>query len=174
MSEVNQSVETPAIVAGQTTTTQKHSNRFYQDEVPLAETPDIPTEGTHQAQIVGAFVRDSKTETPSLTGDQYVLTVELVAKDSEGKPFEVERIYPWKGRGKTLLIKQFKAAFGNAVFTQNGKSLLPRLLADKPVMVEISHTKSGKNTKPVIKGFLPVEASTAAPAATEPSHPTTT
>ncbi len=168
MTEDTQNIEAAATVDGETTTTQKHSHRFFQDEVPLAEPLNIPTVGSHQAQIVGAFVRDSKTGTPNPEGKEYVLTVELVAKDKMGKPYEVERVYSWERRSKTSLIKQFKAAFGNDVFTPDGKNHLPKLLADKPVTVVIGHAKSGKETKAVIKGLLPVEASTAAPAITEP------
>jgi DNA-binding HxlR family transcriptional regulator len=104
------------------------------------------------------------TETGNENGNDFnrlKLVVQLDAKDTKGRPFNVDKAYNLlpNGRGLNAFMKDYQSWAGSelteeAMYEFDGDTMMK----GKAVMVEIDHTEKGKEMIPVIKSFNPVTA----------------
>lgn len=105
------------------------------------------------------IVQETGTDKLGKEFNKMKVPVTLEAKDAEGNPYLVEKTYNLLGRG----AQEFQTDF----FSWSGRLLTDEELASfdcdtemtgKPVIVELSHRKVGKNKLvPEIEKFLPVQ-----------------
>lgn len=122
----------------------------------IKELPAVPPKGQSPGFFSGIKIETGKDD----LGKDYKRlrnAVTLEAKGPDGKPFKVEKVYNLLGRG----VRDFQADF----LSWSGRLLPDEELAafdaegamnGKPVVVDLSHRKTGKNKlEAEIEKFLP-------------------
>jgi hypothetical protein len=120
--------------------------------------PTVPPKG----QNLGSFNDITQESGKDKLGKDFStlkVPVTLAAKDPQGKPYQVEKIYNLLGRG----VRDFKEDFYSWTGRQLTDEELDAFNAEtemkgKPVIVELSHRKQGKTIVAEIEKFLPVSA----------------
>ena len=128
-------------------------------KITLKKMPTVAPKGQNRGVCTDFKVEAGKDDLGK-DYNRFTTIVTLEAKDPEGKAYQVEKTYNLLGRG----VREFQADF----LSWTGRLLTDEELAafdaeaamkGKPVIVELSHRKDGKNKLVAdIEKFLPVPA----------------
>jgi hypothetical protein len=126
--------------------------------ITLKKMPAVAPKGQNLGSF-GVITQESGKDKLGKDYSTLKVPVILAAKDPEGKPYKVEKIYNLLGRG----VREFQADFLSWTGRQLTDEELDAFNAEaemngKPVIVELSHRKQGKTIVADIEKFLPVPA----------------
>jgi hypothetical protein len=130
----------------------------------LRKMPIVAPRGEQRGQFISVVCGDLEILKDDKKRQLVTVFVQLEATDKNKNPFVVTKVYNVKGRGDTAFEDDYKSWSGEELTPEQMDDFDPSIIVGKPVVVQITHRKEGKELVPVIEKFLPATVPETQPA----------